>query len=203
MCHKHAVLISINSLFITMKSQQRKLCFGDSFAWVSRALTAYGKRRLVMTKWDIKSYLRKRILFECGGKLSIRLKQQFQESETLSHLKRICSNFTIMKYQLVSYRENVLKPHLYTCIEWIQGLTGIPITYLVENNALSHQSAQRVDSPECSLSGIMTFDWPSKSPDLKQIEPIWSDAKDEISTYQFTVASMTSIRQHKQVLVPV
>lgn len=46
-------------------------------------------------------------------------------------------------------------------------------------------------------------DWPFKSPDLNQIEPIWYDQKDVISTYQLTGASQITIRQARATLVRV
>lgn len=103
----------------------------------------------------------------------------------------------------VSYREKVLRPLLYPWIDEIQALTGMPLTYLVEDNAPSHQTVQRVDREERISRGIITFNWPSKSPDMNQIEPIWSDQKDEIATYQFTGASMESVRQAKETLIRV
>lgn len=103
----------------------------------------------------------------------------------------------------VSYRERVLRPLLYPWIDEIQARTGMPVTYLVEDNAPCHQTVQRVDKEERIIRGIVTFNWPSKSPDLNQIEPIWSDEKDEIATYQFTGASQETVRQAKATLVRV
>lgn len=72
----------------------------------------------------------------------------------------------------VSYRERVLKPILYPWISEIQVLTGLPVTYLVEDNAPCYQTVQRIDKEERTQRGIITFNWPSKSPDLNQTEPI-------------------------------
>lgn len=57
----------------------------------------------------------------------------------------------------VSYREQVLKPLLYPWIDKIQALTGMPITYLVERNAPSQETVQRVDREERISRGIVTF----------------------------------------------
>lgn len=103
----------------------------------------------------------------------------------------------------VPYRENVLEPLLYPWIDQLQTATGMPITYLVKDNALSHQTVQRVDKGLRTKKGIITFNWPSKSPDLNQIEPIWSDEKDEIATYQFTGASQETVRDAKATLIKV
>lgn len=103
----------------------------------------------------------------------------------------------------VSYREKVLRLLLYPWIEQIQALTGMPLTFLVEDNTPCYQPVQRVDREKRTLRGIVTFNWPSESPDLNQIEPIWSDEKDEIATYQFTGASQETIRKAKETLIRV
>lgn len=92
---------------------------------------------------------------------------------------------------------------LYPWIDKLQASTGLPITYLVEDNAPSHQTVQRVDKALRTKKGIITFNWPSKSPDLNQIEPIWSNEKDEIATYQFTGASQETVREAKATLIRV
>lgn len=77
----------------------------------------------------------------------------------------------------------------------------MPVTYLVENNAPSHQTVQRVDNELHTKKGIITFNWPSKSPVLNQIAPIWLDEKDEIATYQFTGASRGAIKEARATLI--
>lgn len=77
----------------------------------------------------------------------------------------------------------------------------MPISYLVENDASCPQTIQRVDKENGISRGIVTFKWRSKSPDLNQIEPIWSGVKDEIASYQFTHASMETIKQAKETLI--
>jgi len=72
----------------------------------------------------------------------------------------------------VSYRERVLRPKLYPWMESLRKTLGVPYLYLVEDNAPSHQTARRIDEDECLSHGILTLNWPSKSPDLNQIEPI-------------------------------
>lgn len=84
--------------------------------------------------------------------------QEFKE-EQFEHYSRGEVNW-------VFYREKVLRRLLYPWIEQIQALTGMPLTYLVEDNIPCHQTVQRVDREECTLRGIVTFNGPSKSPDL-------------------------------------
>jgi hypothetical protein len=79
----------------------------------------------------------------------------------------------------------------------------MPVMYLVEENVSSHKGAERVDRTKRATQGIITFDWPSKSPDFNQIEPIWSDEKDEIATYQFPSASQETVIQAKETLIGV
>lgn len=100
----------------------------------------------------------------------------------------------------VSYRESVLKRLLYPWINQRQALTSMPVTYLVEDDAPSHQIVQRVDKVERAERVIITFNCPSKSPDLNQSEPIWSDEKDEIATYQLTGVSQQTVEQAKAAL---
>lgn len=83
----------------------------------------------------------------------------------------------------------MLEPLLYPGIYKLQTCMGMPITSLMKDNTPSHQIVQQVDKELCTKKGIITFNWPFKSPDLNLIEPIWSDKKDEIITYQFTEAS--------------
>jgi len=76
----------------------------------------------------------------------------------------------------------------------------MPVTYLVEDNAPAHQTAAKIDAVTRQTKGIITLDWPPKSPDLNQIEPVWSDHKNAIATFQFTGASQTTVHQAKQIL---
>ena len=101
----------------------------------------------------------------------------------------------------VAYRTRVLEPLLYPWINELQASTGMPVTYLVEENAPAHQTVQRIDAEERTKRGIITFKWPSNSPDLNQIEPVWCDQKDEIATFQFTGASQETVEAAKAVLV--
>ncbi|RPA96662.1 hypothetical protein L873DRAFT_1811013 [Choiromyces venosus 120613-1] len=78
---------------------------------------------------------------------------------------------------------------------------NIPHLYLVEDNAPSHQTARSVDKEERKEKGIVTLDWPSKSPDINQIEGIWDYEKDEISTWQFVGAGKAVVDGAKAVLV--
>ena len=103
----------------------------------------------------------------------------------------------------MSYRDRVLNPLLYPWIDQLQAQTGMPVTYLVEDNAPAHQTVQRVDRELRHIKGIITFQWPTRSPDLNQIEGLWSDCKDEIATYQFTAASQATVEQAKATLVEV
>lgn len=96
-----------------------------------------------------------------------------------------------------------MKPLLYPWITQLQARTGMPVTYLVEDNAPSHQTVQRVDKEVRTKHDIITFNWPSKSPDFNQIEPILSEEKVEIATYQFTGASQETVREAKATLVKV
>lgn len=68
-------------------------------------------------------------------------------------------------------------------IDQLLAQTGMPVTYLVEDNVPAHQTVQRVDHELCHTKGIITFQWPARSPDLNQIEGLWSDFKDPIATY--------------------
>ncbi|RPB04436.1 hypothetical protein L873DRAFT_1799304 [Choiromyces venosus 120613-1] len=77
---------------------------------------------------------------------------------------------------------------------------NIPHLYLVEDNAPSHQTARSVDKEERKEKGIVTLDWPLKSPDINQIEGIWDYEKDEISTWQFVRASKAVVDGAKAVL---
>ncbi|RPA96725.1 hypothetical protein L873DRAFT_1811092 [Choiromyces venosus 120613-1] len=79
----------------------------------------------------------------------------------------------------------------------------MPITYLVKDNALTHQTVQRVDQDLWHSKGIITFNWSSRSPDLNQIECLWDDCKGEIAMYQFTGASQETVEQAKATLVKV
>lgn len=102
-----------------------------------------------------------------------------------------------------SYRERVLEPLRYPWIDQLQACTGMPVTYLVKDNAPCHQTVQRVDKGVRIQKVIITFNWPSKSPDRNQIEPIWSDEKDEIATYQFTGVSQETVERARATLVKV
>jgi len=86
-------------------------------------------------------------------------------------------------------------------MESLRNTLGVPFLYLVEDNAPSHQTARRVDDEERRSHGILTLNWPSKSPDLNQIEPIWDYEKDEVSTWQFIGASQRTIKEAKEALV--
>ena len=48
----------------------------------------------------------------------------------------------------------------------------MPVIYLIEDNASAHQTVQCVDAKERKKKGIITFKWPSNSPDLNPIEPV-------------------------------
>ncbi|RPA93880.1 hypothetical protein L873DRAFT_1815192 [Choiromyces venosus 120613-1] len=83
----------------------------------------------------------------------------------------------------------------------LQRRINVPNLYLVEDNTPSHQTMRKVDEQERKEYGIVTLDWPSKSPDLNQIEPIWDYEKDEISTWQFVGANRTIIDGAKVTLL--
>lgn len=100
-----------------------------------------------------------------------------------------------------SYQQKVLHPLLYPFINHIQTQSGEPLVYLVEDNAPAHKTAQSVDSEVRYQKGIITFNWPSKSPDLNKIEPIWNYEKDEISTYQFQRATQETVTSAKAALL--
>ena len=93
-----------------------------------------------------------------------------------------------------------MRSKLFPFIDVLQRMTGIPVTYLVEDNASAHQTAHSIDQVERHLRGIITLDWPSRSPDLNCIERVWSYEKDEISIYQFTGANQTTVNQAKATL---
>lgn len=73
--------------------------------------------------------------------------------------------------------------------------------YLVEDNAPSYVTAQIVDADTRLEHGIITFDWPSKSPDINKIGPIWDYEKDDISTYQFIGASQDTVASAKMTML--
>jgi hypothetical protein len=100
----------------------------------------------------------------------------------------------------VSYRERVLRPKLYPWMASLRERLNVPFLYLVEDNAPSHQTARKVDEEERKIHGIETLNWPSKSPDLNQIESIWSYQKDEISTWNFVGASRQAVNGAKEIL---
>ncbi|RPA98352.1 hypothetical protein L873DRAFT_1790343 [Choiromyces venosus 120613-1] len=78
---------------------------------------------------------------------------------------------------------------------------GISYLYLIEDNASSHQTARQVDNKERQSHGIITLDWPSKSPDLNSIKWIWEYKKDDISTWKFMGSERAAIEGAKHVLV--
>lgn len=92
-----------------------------------------------------------------------------------------------------------MSPLLYLWITQLQARTGMPVTYLVEDNGPSHQTVHRVDEAARAKLGIITF----KSPDFNQIEPMWCNEIDEIATYQFTGASQETVREAEATLVKV
>lgn len=100
----------------------------------------------------------------------------------------------------ISYQEKILQTLLYPFIDHLQHESGEPVTYLVEDNAPAHTTAQNVDAETHQERGIITFNWPSKSPGLNKIEPIWDYEKDEIATYQFTGASQATVEEAKATL---
>ncbi|RPB05242.1 hypothetical protein L873DRAFT_1798234 [Choiromyces venosus 120613-1] len=61
----------------------------------------------------------------------------------------------------------------------------------------------RVDHDLQYTKGIITFNWPSRSPDLNQIKQLWDNFKDEIAMYLFMSASQETVEQAKATLVKV
>ncbi|RPB01075.1 hypothetical protein L873DRAFT_1788675 [Choiromyces venosus 120613-1] len=82
-------------------------------------------------------------------------------------------------------------------------IEGMPITYLVEDNAPAHQRACEVDFAEQKLNGILTLDWPLKSPDLNAIKEVWKEEKNEMATYQFTGVGQKTVEEAKATLARV
>lgn len=67
----------------------------------------------------------------------------------------------------------------------------------MEDNALAHQTVQRVNVERRDAIGLKTLDWPSNSPELNKIEQCWDPMKDEISTYKFVCASIETVTPAK------
>ncbi|RPA90330.1 hypothetical protein L873DRAFT_1879320 [Choiromyces venosus 120613-1] len=86
-------------------------------------------------------------------------------------------------------------------MEALKERLGVPQLNLVEDNAPSHQTTRRVDEEERKSHRIVTLNWPPKSPDLNQIESIWSYQKDETSTWNFVHASRQVLDAAKEILV--
>jgi len=57
----------------------------------------------------------------------------------------------------VSCRDRVLNPLLYPWINQLQAQTGMPVTYLVKDNAPAHQTVQRIDRELRHTKEIITF----------------------------------------------
>lgn len=83
----------------------------------------------------------------------------------------------------VRYREQILYPQLYPFLKKIQEENPGREVWLVEDNAPKHVRATTNDTrweEEMAPKGIYQCNWPSNSPDMNEIEPVWNDFKDSI-----------------------
>ncbi|RPA94430.1 hypothetical protein L873DRAFT_1701488, partial [Choiromyces venosus 120613-1] len=91
------------------------------------------------------------------------------------------------------YRKEVLHPLVYPFLKKVQEEKEMDI-WLIEDNAGNHTQAARIDAEEASKFGIKRIPhkdspiaglpcWPTNSPDINKIEPLWRYLKDRIAKY--------------------
>src|SRR5436189_4745999 len=94
------------------------------------------------------------------------------------------------KVDSIIYRDQILLGPLQQF--WEESFEDIKLPIIMEDNAPVHK---KVCSPARDTLGMMTLDWPPKSPDLNPIENIWSYMKDVIARDYAEVSSAKEMKR--------